>query len=112
MSDAGSISPTEAKDLRRRRAVAQGGVVIFFVAAIAAMLELGYDLRFEWIGGCIPGAALCLALHVRGVRCPRCRNSVFGPNVDDNTHPGNEPGIGPRLPEKCLSCGVRLMGGQ
>src|SRR5262245_54676390 len=111
MLDTDSLSPAEARALRRRRAVAQGALALFFAAALASMLALGYEGRFAWAAACIPGALVCLILHGWGVRCPRCRRSVFGRrDVDENTHHPGDPGLGPGLPPRCRTCGVRLTG--
>src|SRR5262245_10430088 len=100
MPDTDRLSPQEARGLRRRRAVAQWALGVFCVAAVAAMFALGYEGRFVWAAGCIPGAVVCLVLHVRGTRCPRCRGPVFGRrDVDENTYHPNDPGFGPALPE-------------
>src|SRR5687767_15627727 len=108
MADAGSLCPTEARDLRRRRAISQWALGTFFVAAAASMIAVGYEWRFAWMAGCLPGAAVCLILHGWGMRCPRCRHSVFGRNIDETTYHPSDPVIGPGLPNRCRTCGVRL----
>jgi hypothetical protein len=109
VSDGGSLSPAEARALRRRRRVAQRALAVFFAGAVVAMVALGYEGRFIWLAGCIPAVVVCLVLHVRGATCPRCHRPVFGRrDVDENTYHPNDPGLGPPLPERCKSCGVRL----
>jgi hypothetical protein len=95
--------------LRRRRAVAQWALVLFFVGSVAAFWLLPPEVQPAWLVGAIPMAALCLILHIGGVRCPRCRHSVFGRrDVDENTHHPGDPGFGPGLPGHCRTCRVLL----
>jgi hypothetical protein len=109
MSDAGSLSPAEARGLWCRRAVAQGALAVFFVGSVAAFWTVPYEDQAAWLVGAVPAAVLCLILHGRGVRCPRCRNSVFGRrDVDENTYHPGDPGFGPALPDRCRTCQVRL----
>src|SRR5437879_2808086 len=109
MPDTDSLSLVEAQGLRRRRAVAQWALGIFFVAAVGSMIALGYEGRFAWVAACLPGAAVGLVLHGWGMRCPRCRESVFGRNTDETTYHPSDPGLGPGLPDRCRTCGVRLV---
>jgi hypothetical protein len=76
MLETDSLSPVEARGLRRRRAVAQWTLGIFYVAAFGSMIALGYEGSLEWFVACMPVAFACLLLHVWGMRCPRCRNSA------------------------------------
>ena len=110
MSTTAALSPTEARGLRRRRAVAQAALAALFGGSVVAFLKVSAEqMPWSWLAVALPAGAACLVLHVRGLQYPRCRNSVFGPrDVDENTHHPSDPGFGPGLPACCKSCGVRL----
>jgi len=111
MAETESLTPVEARGLRRRRAVHQGAMVCYVAVVCVAMFALAPVWEHAWILVAIPGAAGCMFLHVRGVRCPRCRRSVYGPRPDDDsTYYAGDPAVfAPPLPPRCRACGVGLI---
>jgi hypothetical protein len=111
MAETESLTPVEARGLRRRRTVQQVALGCYFAIVCVAMFALAPAWEHAWILVAIPGAAGCLFLHVRGVRCPRCRCSVYGPRpADDSTYHAGDPMVfAPPFPPRCRTCCVRLI---
>lgn len=111
-SDLDTLTPAESRGLRVRRAVGWWAMMGNFAASVTAMFALADICEFAWIAVALPGSAVSLVLHVRGMRCPRCRRSVFGPPAADGLIEGGEPAVfAPPLPVWCRSCGVGLTAG-
>jgi hypothetical protein len=109
MSDAGSLSATEARNLRRRHAVAQYVLGLGFFGLFVALFALGPEDRDVWALLCVLWAAICCFAHLWSTRCPRCGRSVFGPPpVDPNAPNPGELTLGKVLPYQCRTCGVCL----
>jgi hypothetical protein len=112
MSDAGSLSATEARNLRRRHAVAQYVVGLGFVGTTftVSLFAVVPEDREVWVLVlCMLVAAICCFAHIWGTRCPRCGGSVFGPPpVDPNAPNPGELALGAVLPYQCRTCGVCL----
>jgi hypothetical protein len=104
------LTPTEVRALRVRRAVAWWGQLILLAIVVMAMFSLMPAGTFAWVFVAIPAAVLNIWLHSRGVRCPRCRKTIYGPRpADDNAYYAGDPVmIAPPLPARCLSCGIGL----
>src|SRR5262245_49568974 len=111
MEEAGSLTPVEARGLRRRRTRSQWAQGSFLAVACTAMFALASAGEHAWLLVAVPGAVGCLWLHVRGMRCPRCRGSVFGPRpANDRTSFAGDPAVfAPPLPTRCRTCGVGLI---
>src|SRR5438034_2115495 len=107
MSNVDSLSPDEARSMRRWGAAARSALVVTFVVDVA-LARLGQDL-FVWLAEAVPGILLCLFLFGRYWRCPRCGQSV---SAERHTSDGDDgPGravFGRLLPDRCRACGVRL----
>jgi hypothetical protein len=109
MSDAGSLSATEARNLRRRHAVAQYVLGLGFFGLAGSLLAFAPEDRGVWGLLCVLWAAISFCAHFRATRCPRCGRSVFGPPpVDPNAPNPGDMELGTVLPYQCRTCGVCL----
>src|SRR5262245_2112018 len=109
MSNTNSLSRDETHCLRRRWALALGAMVADTVINVVAMVELGYEGRFVWVAGSIPGVFLCFVLREWAAQCPHCRESVFGTgDVEEWKRHPEDSGWVFLLPHRCRRCEVRL----
>ena len=107
MSNPNSLSPDEARCLRRRWAAAVVAMTAVGAADVAACVEFCFDGRLTWIAWFILGVILCFAIHHRAARCPRCRGSVFGSDEFEEWTRQHSGWVF-ILPRRCRTCGARL----
>ncbi|MCI0377980.1 MAG: hypothetical protein L0215_10260 [Gemmataceae bacterium] len=109
MSNTNSLSPDEARGIRRRRAAALAATIVVVAAEVQSLISLGHQGPFVWIVLCVPGVLFCIALDQWWARCPRCGGSVLGKGDEEEwkLYPDDSGWIFV-LPHRCRLCNVRL----